>query len=106
MTLAEQIIDSGPYIPGDASPFDRWPPLRSSDFNQLRDELLELRQLKAAAGQRERFKVDALRGDEDEPDTVALFHDRPACLWEAYPDAHVTLAELVRRADQHTQDCP
>ena len=97
MTLTDQIIDHGPYML-DLS-------FTAEQANQLRDELLELRKLRTAAERRERIAVDTLIGAEDEPDSLYLFHDRNGCRWDFTPDAPADLAELVRRADQHTEDC-
>lgn len=103
MTLADQIIEHGPWTRSDPIP-GHLRIMMSDGLNELRDELLELRRLRAAAQARERYSVDTLIGGEDEPDSVALYC--PNCRWDVYPDAPVPLAELVRRADQHTQDCP
>ena len=105
VNLAEQIIDGGPYRGGDSLPIEVQT-AGDDALNQLRDELLELRQLRAAAAARERFVIDTIRGDdENDPDSVVLFHDNRSCRWDAYPDAPANLAKLVRRADQHTKDC-
>lgn len=99
MSLADQIIDHEPWQPDELAEFH----CTGAEANALRDELLELRQLRQAAEARRRFSVDTLIGGEDEPDSVALYCTN--CRWDVYPDAPVPLAELVRRAAEHGEEC-
>lgn len=47
MSLADQIIEHGPFVAGEVQPdWMRWP--KAVDYNALRDELIELRRLRAA----------------------------------------------------------
>lgn len=101
MTLADQIIDSGPYRGGDSLPIEVQT-AGEDQLNQLRDDLLELRRLRAAVARLSRYEVDLNRWTD--PVELSLSHDCPR--WYASLADSVTLAELVRRADQHTQDCP
>lgn len=42
--LADEIIEHGPYEPGDTDPLHGWPPHRADELNALREELIEGRQ--------------------------------------------------------------
>lgn len=104
MTLADQIIEYGPiaqdYLigPGFAGPL-RW--LCAADVNALRDELLELRRLRAAAEARERFYVEG-GGQHSEGLGIWLTHDCGRILHEPFRS---DLAELCQRADEHGKEC-
>lgn len=99
-TLADQIIDGGPYegrycggVLG----------LQFAEAgNRLRDELLELRQRRQADERRERFWVEPAVA------RTGRAHIRLACRrcpWEFWTDEAGTLPELLRRADQHREEC-
>jgi hypothetical protein len=46
VSLADRIITDGPFAAGDVQPeWMRWP--KSADYNELRDELIELRAIVA-----------------------------------------------------------
>ena len=101
MNLAERIIDGGPYVAGDVLPdWMRQP--TAVGFNALREELLELRRLRAAGEARKRFEVQA-SGDYLGEADIELMCTR--CAWIAELDTTFTLAELNRRADGHTEVC-
>lgn len=87
MTLADQIIDSGPYMLDVG--------FTAEQANQLRDELLELRRLRTAAAD---LGECARRLDPAELHTTLRAE---GCGWCG--GNH--LAELVRRADEHREDC-
>lgn len=89
MTLADQIIEHGPWTRSDSIP-GHLRIMMSDGLNELRDELLELRRLRQAA----HAFIDRVPGTESD------FWDETDCA------NFETLADLVRRADQHTQDCP
>ena len=93
MILADQIINLGPWDEGAPAP-SLLP--SAAALNQLRNELLELRQLRAAAQQLGRYRVEAT--------TTWLTHDCDHNAGDIL-DGPVTLAELVRRADEHGKDC-
>lgn len=106
MSLADQIIEHGPVVPGEvygaaivASMCD------SEMFNELRDELIAARALKQqlAPG---RFEVDALG---DYLGDAKLWVSCRRCPWDAeIPDSAsgpTDLAELVQRATEHAEAC-
>ena len=97
MDLEDQIIDAGPYVAGQTLPFH--PIIAAAELNALRDQLIELRQLKAAAEARERFDVYINFWD----DRATL--DHRTCGAELQLDDGDTLAELNRRAGEHTEVC-
>lgn len=107
MSLADQIIDGGPYAEGDTIRAWMLPPnLTAAALNALRDELLELRRLRALL---EQFEVGGNLDDQD-CDISLTCHK---CSWHIWIEVSpfddgptVTLAELVRRAGEHTEDCP
>lgn len=98
MSLADQIIEHGPYEPGHAVPAEV-ESLSSTELNELRDELIELRQRRQADEALERY--DIAPGH-------ASAYGRMTCLacyepWEIRDP--LTLAELVRRAAEHGEEC-
>jgi hypothetical protein len=102
MTLADQIIEHGPYAqdyligPGFAGPL-RW--LRAAELNELRDELIAAR---TARERQQRFQVEA--GAIGEDGQLWLTCDRCGHL-VVVSDEPLTLAELNQHADEHTEEC-
>lgn len=106
-SLADQIIEHGPFEPGCivlasfASEL-----LQVGPLNQLRDELIEGRKLLAAAEQMRRLLADLV-----DPDPCWLDHHgycqahglhSPPC---PHARAKELLAELGRRADEYSEEC-
>lgn len=100
MDLADQIIDAGPYETRlDAVRGGMLVGQSAAELNVLRDQLIELRRLKAAAEAQQRFLLDVNFWDD---------HAKVLCLtcrttW-GIGDGD-TLAELNQRADEHTEVC-
>ena len=99
MSLADQIIEHGPVESHDQVP--RWfEALTAANINALRYELLELRQRRAADETRERIRVEGVFACGPELSVQC------ACRrWTVHSERPHTLAELVRRADQHGEEC-
>jgi hypothetical protein len=98
-SLADQIIEHGPWQPGEVQRGFRHLPLTDeTQLNALRDELIEGRRLRKAA-------VEAL--DRVVRDLRANYRtgDKSIEYINGFEDAAETLAELVRRADEHTEEC-
>lgn len=107
-SLADQIIEHGPFESGSlmlasfASEL-----LQAGPLNQLRDELIEGRKLRAAAEAREQYDVFGF-GEPGEFGYGAVALKCLRCPWQHETDTTVdtlTLAELVRRADEHSEEC-
>jgi hypothetical protein len=98
VSLAEQIIDGGPYVAGDVMPGWMHQPT-AVGWNELREELLELRRLRARAEARERFDIDLFGAG------VAGWLHCDRCSWQIQLGNTTGLAELNRRADEHTEVC-
>lgn len=99
MTLADLIIEHGPFTPGDvilASFASQL--LRVGDLNELRDELIAARK---AAERREKIFVD-IDFWNDEAHLGCLACGTRFCIGI---DADETLGDLDRRADEHTEEC-
>lgn len=92
MNLADQIIHGGPV---DLDEIARL--ITAADLTALRDELIAGRKLTALLGE---LKVTALYTYGP---TLSLRHTCPH--WAVHIDQAMTLAELVRRADEHTEGC-
>lgn len=106
MSLADQIIDGGPFVPGDVIPAWAADLTRSEPMNALRDELIELRQLRAAAEE-----MRALLTELVDPDPCWFDHNG-GCQAHGYLSLapgekcpNERTKELLRRADQHTEEC-
>lgn len=100
-SLTDRIIDAGPYAHGDVLPPELVQDVfKTHELNALRDELIELRRLRTAAETLERFEVHGAGYDDTD---VAL--GCPRCGADARLDAYATLADLVRRADEHAEVC-
>lgn len=100
MTISDQIIENGPYTAGDVIPGVLHFP-QAAEFNALRDELIELRRLRAAAEALSLYEIDLNRYVD--PVELTLYH---GCRhWSVTLTDSFTLAELVRRADQHGEKC-
>lgn len=100
MSLADQIIEHGPVESHDEVP--HWfEALTAAGINALRDELLELRRLRAAAEARSRFVADINFWDDEAVLRCGVCGHRIAIGID--PDQ--PLAELVRRTDEHTEEC-
>lgn len=97
MSLAGLIIEHGPYEPYALVPNQVMRFVESEQLNHVRDELIELRRLRTAAEAREQCTVEAY-GTE-----LALTCNR--CGWTSWPREPIHLADLVRRADEHTEGC-
>lgn len=97
MSLADQIIEHGPY---DGTVHPRYGAqtysFTGTDLNELRDELVAARALKELLADG-RWQIEAY-GNE-----LALTCGR--CGWTAWPTEPADLAELVRRAGEHTEVC-
>jgi len=103
--LEDQIINGGPYAAGDMIRTWMLPPnLTAAALNVLRDELIELRRLKAVAEERQRFRVGsvALFGGNS---VIQLSCNRCDWIVEIDGDEPFALAELNRRADEHAEVC-
>lgn len=99
MSLADQIIDGGPYRGGDSLPIEVQV-ANDDELNALRDELLELRRLRAAAEARERIEIDPYYDGEPWMSLECKQCD------QGFDDLQtVTLTDLVRRADEHGETC-
>lgn len=98
MSLADQIIKHEPW---DAAGF-AYVHSTGAELNALRDELLELQRLRTAAEARERVTVEADCNVNDMP-LLRTVCDR--CGIESEHDGQLRLAELLRRADQHGEEC-
>ena len=85
MNLADQIIEHGPYVVDEIA----YVTGSTAEFNALRDELIELRKLRAAAARADYDQCGCLGGILGE--------------WSVMSQAE--LDELVQRADEHTEDC-
>jgi hypothetical protein len=99
MTLADLIIEHGPFTPGDvvlASFANQL--LHVGGLNALRDELIAARK---ARENRDRLTVLAVPGDDDD-DQLLISCSR--CPWIVVLEGTATLAELNRRADEHTEE--
>jgi hypothetical protein len=98
VTLAEQIIDHGPYRGGDQLPIEVQT-AGDDDLNALRDDLLELRALRIPAATVKTFRIDLNFWD----DTAAL--RCPHC------DTRLPLADgdnpfdLLLRIGEHQEVC-
>jgi len=106
VSLADQIIEHGPFVAGEVQPgWMRLP--KAVDYNALRDELIEGRRLRAAAEARSRFQISVNAFRDGEGAYVALRHG--ICDIAEYEDEGggptIDLAELDRRADEHTEGC-
>lgn len=68
--LGDLIVDSGPYIAGQVMPFrladNGHPIITAAELNELRDELIELRELRTAAATAARDQCGCLGGLLDE----------------------------------------
>jgi hypothetical protein len=95
VSLAEQIIEHGPYPDGEINRLL----LNGDEANELRDELLELRRLRAAAEARERFDIDLFGADAE----GWLHCDR--CSEQIQLGDTTGLAELDQRAEAHAEVC-
>lgn len=96
MSLAEQIIEHGPYPDGEINQLT----LNGDEANALREELIDLRRLQAQAEALKRFEVQGW-GDRD-GGHLQLSHE---CGNDTWIDEPHTLAELVQRAGEHTEGC-
>jgi hypothetical protein len=100
VSLADLIIEHGPYRDGDSLPI-AVQVADAEEANALRDELIELRRLQAAGATWERFAVES-----------GSHHPSGVGLWLICPHGRLTeiegsptLAELNRRAEEHTKGC-
>ncbi len=98
--LADQIINHQPWQPDALGGISA----TGAELNELRDELLELRQLRAAAETRERYEVGAYGAHGYD---ACLSLSCPPCEWESDGEwgQALTLAELNRRAAEHGEEC-
>jgi len=97
MSLADQIIEHGPYPPDEFRILN----VTTAELNELRDELIAARALKELLAAR-RFTVDAVYSGDL---YVTLECNQPDCPWIAEPDTPADLAELVQRATEHAEVC-
>lgn len=97
--LGDTIIEVGPFAPGEEMGGLGMALHRSADLNELRDELIELRRLKAAAEAHGHFMVFVNFWN----DTATL--DHVPCGTELQLGDGDTLADLNQRADEHTEVC-
>ena len=102
MSLADQIIEHGPYTPGEVQRgFKHLPLTDETALNELRDELIAARALKEllASG---RFEVWAAA---DSDPWMALGCNN-GCGWVVdLGSSPIGLAELVQRAGEHAEGC-
>jgi hypothetical protein len=117
VTLADQIIEHGPYYAAQLNPITA---PTADELNALRDELIELRKLRASvwvaldieeativavAATAELAKVEA-EADNGAPLTWRERRDGRFTSGDLdYPEYRVQPFELVRRADEHTEEC-
>ena len=103
MTLADQIIEHKPWPAAGSFSLE----LTGADVNALRDELIEGRRLRAAAEARQELTFAAHGWNDAGTATVRIGHPRCGLnvveICGAGP--MMPLAELVRRADGHTEGC-
>lgn len=100
MSLADQIIEHGPYMGGtDAQIQILGVNITANDINELRDELITARAHKELLGQ---FDLEVDRWTD--PIEVDLTHGN-RCDWIIWFTGEFTLAELVQRATQHAEVC-
>ena len=96
MSLADQIIEHQPWGCGLLGSIQA----TGDELNELRAELLELRRLRATAEARRSIEIDPYC---DGDPWMSLECNRCGA---GFDDLQaVTLAELVRRADEHTEGC-
>lgn len=101
MSLADQIIEHQPWSPDALAGFQA----TGEEMNALRDELNEGRRLRAAAEARERINVYAPPYRSGGKVVLGIHHDGcPNRWWDEAAD-FTALADLVRRADEHTEEC-
>jgi len=94
VTLADQIIEHEPWSPDALGSIQA----TGDELNELRAELLELRRLRAALAS---FTVSIDRWVD--PSELDLTHDDRHVI-DSFTK-RITLADLVRRADEHTEGC-
>ena len=97
MSLAEQIIEHGPYPDGEINQLT----LNGDEANALREELLELRRLRAQAEALKHIDVSGLGRDDRDVEA----HCNRCGVWYATLDAYSALDELVQRAGEHAEVC-
>lgn len=99
MSLADQIIEHEPWNPDALCGISG----TGEEFNALRDELIELRRRRTADQARERYEIRVLTYRSGGKLVFGIDHLAcPAKWWDEAEDT-TTLAELVRRADEHTE---
>lgn len=101
MSLADRIIEDGPFIAGDVMPAWAGEFHRTQALNELRDELIAARALKELLTSG-RFTIDAVWSSDL---YITIECNRPDCPWIAEPDTPADLGDLVRRAGEHAEVC-
>lgn len=101
MSLADQIIEHGPYYGGDLHPFPHG--VDQTEINALRDELITARAMrKVLAGPYMTYASAARDGDSA---MLGVSHDECPSTWYAEVEDFAELGELVRRAAEHAEVC-
>jgi hypothetical protein len=90
VSIADRIVEAGPFSPGQVlEPELVREIFKTGELNALHAELVELRQLRAAAAKADYDQCGCLGGILSE--------------WSV--SSQEELAELVQRADEHTEAC-
>jgi len=97
VSLAEQIINHQPWQADALCGFSS----TGEEMNELREALVELRRLRAAAEELKRFQVDVVHSP---PELYATL-ECGSCTYIAELEAPADLDELVQRAGEHTEVC-
>lgn len=101
MSLADQIIEHEPWSPDALAGLNA----TGAEMNALRSELLELRLRRQADEDRARFVIRVLSYRSGGGLVFGIDHLAcPAKWWDEAEDS-TTLAELLRRADEHGEVC-
>lgn len=100
MSLADQIINQGPYRDGDSLPIEVQV-ADSAEVNELRDELMAARALKELLASGRFLVYAAASGDAQ----IGLTHDGCPGRWWVDLGDFTALAELVQRAAEHAEVC-
>ena len=104
MSLADQIIEHGPYRGGDRMTAVMAGVVDLTQINELRDELVAGRALKELlAGGRFNVYASLLRARGGA--FLGLEHDGCPSRWYAELDDFTALAQLVQRAGEHAEVC-
>jgi hypothetical protein len=97
VSIADRVIDAGPYAAGQTLPVELVRDVfKTAELNELRAELVAGRALKELLG---RYEITGVGYDFHEVELWCR------CGWNVEVNANTGLAELVQRADEHTEVC-